>query len=487
MPKIITLSSKPTNQLPPMLFSKIGWQWVGLQYLVLSLIGVIFKYFANENDWWLHGIWCVIGMFPVSLILLKLYRSNNLISLVDHRVISIFSFASFFLLGASMIVFGSENEIINSETGYPCDAKLALLIDGMNAFGLGVTLILSTAFNWHWVTKHLNILISTTKEISVLRAFTIISIIGLYANYKVNMQDFGMYNEEVISGTWRTLSNLSIVAIFLGASFKDANKLMLIISLFTSLLLSFFGLLIYSKTAFLTPIIAIIFGISIRNRKILAIAILILISTFYILGGAINYARILSSGRTNISLEERLSIIKDGLIIANADESNDSLEGKYSTWSRYYYLTAQAAAIDFYDAGIGGNDIELIPWLIVPRTIVPSKPVTTNNGVEFYYKITGHYGSSTGQGVYASGYYNLGWLGVVLAAGVCGASISLTSAIAYTIIANKNIILIPLALAGFYMAYGGMAGNFVSSYLGFLPFLLFPIFFGSIIISLLRR
>jgi len=52
----------------------------------------------------------------------------------------------------------------------------------------------------------------------------------------------------------------------------------------------------------------------------------------------------------------------------------------------------QGAAIDFYDAGRGGDEFRLVPWLFVPRVIAPQKPVITEYRLEFYYKISGRRG-----------------------------------------------------------------------------------------------
>jgi hypothetical protein len=469
-----------------MLLGKQGWQWIGLQYLALGLVAQLLSISAREDEWLMHGLWCIAGMIPTLLIFAKVLRSNMLITLIDHRVISTISFASLYLVGASMLTFGSEDEINHSISAYPCDARLALRIDAMNAIGLGIALIASTFTRWQWLSKQTDRLVLATNAISPLATFMTLMAVGAFATYKMLLQDFGSSGELVISGTWRNLSNFTLVAIFLGTSYRGSYKSsLLIVSIFTGIILSFTGVLLFNKTAILTPLAAMILGFSVRYgaAKIIPISITFIILIFSVLGGAVDYGRYALLPDMSHPPEERWEVFKEGITAA----SNEQLDDKYSLWARYCMLPSQAAAIDFYDMGIGGDDYKLIPWVFVPRFIAPNKPIMTNNGVEFYYKIAGHYGSSTAQGVFASGYYNLGWLGMVLAAGICGWSISLTSAIAYVIFTRRSFMMLPFALAGFNMAYAGMGGNFVSSYIGFLPFLLFPLLFVSAVLSLSRR
>lgn len=485
VPQKLSSTRNSVFRLPTMLLDKKGWQWVGLQYLALGIVAQLLNILAQEDDWLLHGLWCIAGMIPTLVLVAKVLHSNMLITLIDHRVIATISFASFYLIGASLLAFGSEDQINHSISAYPCDARLALRIDAMNAIGLGITLIVSTFTRWRWLSKQTDRVVLSTKAISPLATFMTLMAVGAFATYKMLLQDFGLSGEQDISGTWRTLSNFTLVAIFVGTSYRGKYKSsLLIMSIFAAIVLSFTGVLLFNKTAILTPLATMILGFSVRYgaAKIIPVSITFIILIFSVLGGAVDYGRLTLSPDMSHPQEERWEVFKEGITAA----SNEQLGEKYSLWARYCLLPSQAAAIDFYDMGIGGDDYKLIPWVFVPRFIAPNKPIMTNSGVEFYYKITGHYGSSTAQGVYASGYYNLGWLGVVLAAGICGGSISLTSAIAYVIFARRSFMMLPFALAGFNMAYAGMGGNFVSSYIGFLPFLLFPLLFASAMLSLSR-
>ena len=193
---------------------------------------------------------------------------------------------------------------------------------------------------------------------------------------------------------------------------------------------------VFSKTAMLLPVGALIAGLSVRYgvRKVLPAGALLLVVLLASVGGAVGYARNTLGTDAQHSLATRWQVFKEGLV---ASQSGEEL-AQYNTWGRLCYVTPQVAAYDFYAAGMGGDDLRLIPWLFVPRALAPGKPVITQSGTNFHTKISGNIGSSTGMGIFASGYYNAGWLGLFLASVICGWLLAQTSAIANAILGRNS-------------------------------------------------
>ena len=136
----------------------------------------------------------------------------------------------------------------------------------------------------------------------------------------------------------------------------------------------------------------------------------------------------------------------------------------------------------FQDEGRGGDGLQLMWWVAVPRFLAPQKPEITKTGRELYEKITGRTGSADGQGIFASGYYHGGWFGLVLASALCGWIIAQTSAIARAIHLNRALLMLPFSLLGLFIAFR-IDGDFVSDYLGAFMFILYPIFAAALVLA----
>jgi hypothetical protein len=87
--------------------------------------------------------------------------------------------------------------------------------------------------------------------------------------------------------------------------------------------------------------------------------------------------------------------------------------------------------------------------------------------------MSGQVGSSTGQGIFSSGYYSGGWLGVLAVGCLAGWILRQTSAVAEEIIIARAPLLLPLALYGVYIAFR-IDGSFLADYVGAFAYLLYP-------------
>lgn len=461
-----------------------GWVWVGLQFFLLGVVSLVGSYFIEEDQWIYHGFFCVAGTMIALLRFIKYRQVNFNVFLTEHRLMFLFSFTFYFLIGASLLAFGASDDIANRMMEYAVDAPFALKIDAINAIGFGIALTVSALTRPIWLPRMVYQIGLGANKINLFKAIVIMTIIGLCAKYYVISNDFSA-NPEIISGLWRNASMAPLVVILVGMIYQGKNQFGIrLIAGVMALSLSVLGLLEFNKSDFLLPVMMLVGGIAIRNNSksiflIGTVAGFVLLAT---VGGAVGYSRINISSIESTSLSDRLALVEAGLEAAKqqVDSAN------YSAWGRISYVNSQAAALDFYDRGIGGDDFSLIPWLFVPRVLAPNKPNLTSSGSDFYYKITGFEGSSTGQGIFANGYYNLGWLGLIISAMLCGWIVMQTSAIAERIIASKALLLYPMVFSGLFIAFR-IDGNFLTDFLGVFIMISYFIFGLWLVMVVLRK
>jgi hypothetical protein len=145
------------------------------------------------------------------------------------------------------------------------------------------------------------------------------------------------------------------------------------------------------------------------------------------------------------------------------------------------YTPTQAASLDFQDQDNGGDGLELMVWVAVPRFLAPNKPQITRMFTELNEKISGSDLSATSPGIFASGYYHGGWFGMVLVSVLCGWILAQTSAIARAIYFQRAVLLVPLAMVGMLIAFR-IDGDFVPDYLGAFMFILYPLVGAAVVL-----
>lgn len=135
-------------------------------------------------------------------------------------------------------------------------------------------------------------------------------------------------------------------------------------------------------------------------------------------------------------------------------------------WTRLAYSNAELFAIRQYDRGHPGTTFQLAPYTLIPRFIMPEKP-WMNYGLEFTYLITGDriMRSATGLGAIGEGYWNAGWLGVVVVGIVIGLLLAVFYRVSRRIWETHHFMFLPLAMAGIVLGYR-IDDWFVATYLG---------------------
>jgi hypothetical protein len=463
---------------PQALLSRPAWLGFGLVMFALGASALKTVEFTDADAWWIHGTWCAVGLAAVLPILWKTVRRGVSVVLCDHLVMFTWAFTLYFLFGALMLAAGPQDQIDYVLSSYPIDARGAMRANAVNAIGFAIAIAVAALSRGRWLAECADTVGCLASRVPADITIFILLTIGVFGWLNALSADLGLRTDAIVAGVWRNASRLPLVAIFLGAAHSGhRQKLLRFVSVVVALAMAYGGLLSFNKSEVLLPLAALVGGLSLRYslRVAIPLGVAALATIFVSIGG------IASSGRQVLSQEGSRDLGTLQAIL----EASIANEESYQPWARLCYTSVQVAGMDFYEHGAGGDDFSLVPWLFVPRALVPAKPIITRTGTEFYSKMSGREGSSTGQGIFTGGYYNGGWPGLFGVSALCGWVLAQTSAIARAILARRALLLLPFVLLGVGIGFR-IDGHFVADYLGASVFIFYPLVFLSFLISALR-
>jgi hypothetical protein len=397
--------------------------------------------------------------------------------LQDLRIIFSLSFSLYFIIGASFFILGKNEVILLQLSSYTkmdtINAPTILMVDALNSFGFGLTLWASLLKEF----KVLQIIIYKSSpffsKLNLLKVTIFFIFFGLISKLYILNNEFSD-SPEVIIGLWNQISGLSGLGIFLGMLYQGKNEKIIWFFMITiAVILSFFGLIQFSKFSFISPLLLASFGWAIRKDSLTillasAVSIFLLMS---FMGGLIMYSRIEYLSIRADSVVERFDLVISGI---EAMKESDP-RTRVNTWARLNYLPAQAAGVQLFNEGNGGNDLSKISWLFVPRVINADKPVMTSSGSDLAYKMHGNSNTSEGLGIFIDGYYNAGWLGFLCYSFITGLIISHTSKLSKIIVNHKLYVLYPLIFLGIIIVFR-IDGFFMTDILGTSLYIFYIIF-----------
>lgn len=459
-------------------------RWVRLawSFLALGAAAWLFKSTAYPDRWWVHGAFCGVGLALALPTLGQVFRRGFSVVLTDHRVIFLASFSLYFLFGALLLSIGPEREAESALSFYPIGPTDAMRANAINALGFGLALLVASRSKG----RGLGTLASdVAKQVSRIPSVWVIGsflVVGASATLYRLPFDLGL-RPGFPSGSVRTLGQLSLVAIFMAvASRGPSERALRSFGILLAVVLAVGGTLQFMKSEALLPIVALTGGLAMRfgSGRILPVGLAIIILAYASLGNLVDYGRVsVGLSPTASTLADRWGYLQDGW--RNASEIIGT--SGYAYWGRLCYTPTQVASLDFQDAGDGGDGMELLPWVVVPRFLASSKPQMTRMFPELNEKISGSDLSSTAPGIFASGYYHAGWFGMLLASVLCGWVLAQTSAVARAIYTERAVLLVPLALLGMFIAFR-IDGDFIPDYLGAFMFVAYPIVGAAILLRL---
>jgi hypothetical protein len=450
-----------------------SWKIVGINFFILGLIFLILSYLADTNEWYLHGIFCGLS----SLIFINHFRKLIYIPketlFIDLRWIFLFSFWSYFVFGSSLLVFGSDELINKTKDIYIVNIDTALRINSINAIGLSIVLLVTSTINISWPMTIIN---GLKKEINhfdplghrsliVATCFCFISFITIFLGYS------GYIERNFMFGIFQIFQHAGIgfALIFFYYKGRYRTFIFFVITLYLCLYITS-GFYFFNRSLIVAPIafFTVLFCIKKNSFKLLTVLLIGYFFLFQILGSYTVFKR---------SYTEDFKYSS----IINPTESKYN----FSLWDRLNYMSSQAAAIDYYNKGDGGDSLNNIFCLFVPRFLNKNKPDVSSYSGKFSKKFRKHGGTRDSPGVFIEGYYNYGWAGLIFVSSLVGLIVKIYSILIKTIIFNKIYACYFLIFSGIWTCFR-IDGLFITDYLGQIILFLYFIILLTFILKILR-
>ena len=440
-----------------------GLALVGLGSSAAGLAGTL-----KPDQWGLTGGFIIAsGLVLLPSVLLSLRRPVEKI-LSDHFLLLSGVFIVYFVAGALLLPFGPQDAVDYALSYYWLGAPQALRATAVNCIGMGLVLLSSALLRPRWIAQVSRRATRIGGTLSDGRVIAALLVLGGPAAFFVFRLDLGLSTGTLIPGLVRMLAQLLNVAIVVAASRSGRHRIRwMTLAIALALGQAALGLVLLNKTVVLLPFAALLAGLALRLgvRRVLLPGTAALLALFLLLGNAVNIARNqFGIDRQVRNWGERVVFIWDA--VTSPESRKDD---RYYAWSRFCYLPAQGAALDLYDLGQGGVDFAQTAWVFVPRFLFSDKPILSS-GDAFEFKVTGVEGSASAPGVFAAGYFNWGWWGVLVVGLSLGCMLACTSGFARAVFRSRALIWLPVALSGNIMAFR-IDGTFLSDYAG--PFITF--------------
>lgn len=448
--------------------SKKIWRIAGFAQILIAFIAWA-GFDVRSDEWWICGAYLLLSGLLLSWSVFLAARRHAEAVLADHFFVLAVAYLAYYIFGALLIPIGPREQIEFSLSYYDIDATIGMRVAIINSMGMGLALIAGSIAPVRMFAYFSRSAVQVGAKIPVEKVIGVFLIAGAISYfYVVNFELTQDPRDAVVAGLWRTFSKLLLVAIFLAVAHTGKAALMLrSMAVVLVVLYAIGGMLLLNKSQVLLPLVAFFLGHAWRKgvRRTFIPGLALLIALYLAIGSPVTTARNLAGSMVDGDWNYRISLLWSGLWTPD----QDSIEAINHPWSRFCYTPPQAAALDLYDAGRGGDDFPKMGWTFVPRFLFPNKPIMTDSGPDFHYKISGNMNSSTGHGVFVNGYYNAGTFGVLIVAVSVGFMLACTSAFAATAFSMRSPLWLPVALLGSYMALR-IDGHFLADYVG--PFVL---------------
>jgi len=436
-------------------FDKVGSK-VFLIYGIFGIVTMLFAPSIDTENWWAIFPFCLFSFGLLGYVLFATIARDPSSLVSEVGIYLIVSYLVYFIFGPLLYVWGPSEGAEFSKAWYQINSSESVWLVGFNALGVSLSGLAYVLITFPSIAAISHGASKSWSKFSAINVFWGLVFIGFIAKYLfVVPYELGL-TKSIPDSAMRQLGRLLIIAIILGNAFKANKKSIQFASNILTALEIFSGLLMFNKTEAILAIMAALLGQYINSKNInkLVIKATLLLALFVFIGPIVTFGRneLVARGRgvaVAADLAERLEITQQ-FFETNSDYRNEG-QVAGSWWSRLNYLPPQQAALDLYKSGNGGQDIYLIPFIFVPRFIYPEKPEMTVAGVDLTEKVMGHRLSSTGIGIFVDGFYNLGWIGFILASISYGLALKIYAEITKPILKNNAFAMYPLVFMGIFV------------------------------------
>jgi hypothetical protein len=470
--------------------------------LVVTLLMVLVIYLTVQmlDSPWLVDAANLIG--PVILGLITVLTGYRLVHRQPYAIWTPYSWflggvLLFYSLGPLVYMFGSNAIRVYLDNSLPIvvTSNDLLRTNILNVVGISSILIGFKLTRFIWIGPSY-IYADETGSLKRVKVLTLwLLFLGGALQYFVILPwEFGVY-DFILPGTIFNLNKLFLFGLvgmaYVTTRGARAWKLPFYVLWSLQVLIS---LLHFSKAAVLLSLILPVLGVYLANQnfKRLLISGFITVVVYISVAQLVHYGRheiFNISGTTNqATLSQRLEIL--GRWISGEAQTFEFAQSDLSDaetgWARLSYVNVQTYAMDRYDSGIPGDTLEKTLIVLIPRVLWSDKPVTTDLGKDFYELVTGRrLDTSLGVGLFAEGYWNLGWTGVVLLGVITGAIFWVLSGYAIHWLQNGAIEYLPGIFLGINMGILGITDFFANAIVGSTGFIVFYTYFISKVFGLM--
>ena len=234
----------------------------------------------------------------------------------------------------------------------------------------------------------------------------------------------------------------------------------------------------FSKFPILLAVLPCVFGYLLYRPGVRSLrwVIVLLFAVYLASNSYVTYCRNHGLGMSN-TMSSRVHLARSYFDSnEKSEEKND--EQTQNWWSRLNYANVQTFAMKEYDEGTPGDSFAQSWMAPIPRILWPSKPII-ESGANIYEKLTGgETTASFGIGFFAEGYWNGGWLYVILASIVIGWLFGTVTRLIIEEQAIGNLWIFPIALL--WIKNGGRVDGWINVEI------VGPAFFTLIYVGLMR-
>jgi hypothetical protein len=361
--------------------------------------------------------------------------------------------------GPLLYYFGNTETIIYVDAFYSVDDYTLWRVNLLTLIGIISVLTIyyllkKTAIRFNKEPIGGIIQIASSKS---LEMFSIIFIlIGMPIKLLFVMPKLLGFSNVVLPGSFESIGTLSLISLLpLYELYRRKNSLLTNLIFFSVLLLEIgSATMLLSKLEILKIIIIFSLSLTLRGvsfKRIVVLGISVILLYNFFLSPLINYGRIAFNKREISQSKGLIELFNDFSHGKANKELSDIFPGVQTSWGRLNYASAQAFAMDAYDQGQNGETFMLIIWTLVPRFIYPDKPIMTT-GDYFNELVTGNPNSFSAPGMFAEGYWNTGWIGLLIVSIVLGFLYTFVELYTKTHLIAGNFHFIPVMFFGIFPA-----------------------------------
>ncbi len=282
-------------------------------------------------------------------------------------------------------------------------------------------------------------------------AVVLLLLAGLPIKYFLQLPyEMGLLN-WVLPGSIKhvgTLSGVALIPLYWlykkkGGVYRPLFFLLLVSEMLTSLVV--LSKLDMIKTMLFVVLASQLVKPTVKKLALSGMAIIIVYAL--VLSPFVNFARAITGRATATSFSQAMDVVEQ--YKKSGPPQDPVFPHSQSWWVRLVYYNTELFAMREYDRGHPGATIWRAPYTIIPRFLLPDKPIMTP-GFEFTYLIRGdqRIESSTGLGVFGEGYWHGGWWGVVAAGAIVGILLAAASVFSVRVIEGYLFMFLPITMGG---------------------------------------